>query len=139
MSAPPRRAARSLTWATDSSPTTFYAGRRFDFELHDPLAESETGDEEAGGLNAPMPGKILAVLTTAGAEVEKGAPLIVMEAMKMEHTIAAPAKGRVKEVLYAVGDQVAEGAALITFEAAAGTTAGAAAGAAVDGAVGAAA
>ena len=119
--------------------TTFYAGRRFDFELHDPLAESETGDEEAGGLNAPMPGKILAVLTTAGAEVEKGAPLIVMEAMKMEHTIAAPAKGRVKEVLYAVGDQVAEGAALITFEAAAGTAAGAAAGTTAGGVVGAAA
>ena len=98
--------------------TTFHAGRRFDFELHDPLIESEAGEEAAGGLTAPMPGKILAVLTQAGAEVEKGTPLIVMEAMKMEHTIAAPAKGRVKEVLYAVGDQVAEGAALIAFDAA---------------------
>ena len=97
--------------------TTFYAGRRFDFELHDPLTESEIGEEEGGGLLAPMPGKILAVLVQAGAGVEKGAPLIVMEAMKMEHTIAAPAKGRVVDVLYAVGDQVAEGAALIAFEA----------------------
>ena len=96
--------------------TTFYAGRRFDFELHDLLAESEAGEEEGGGLTAPMPGKILAVLVAAGATVEKGAPLVVMEAMKMEHTIAAPAKGIVKDVLYAPGDQVPEGAALIAFE-----------------------
>ena len=99
--------------------TTFLHGRRFDIELHDPLAESEAGEEEGGGLTAPMPGKILAVLVQPGAEVEKGAPLVVMEAMKMEHTIAAPAKGRVTAVLHAAGEQVAEGAALITFEAAA--------------------
>ena len=99
--------------------TTFLHGRRFDIELHDPLAESEAGEEEGGGLTAPMPGKILAVLVQPGAEVEKGAPLVVMEAMKMEHTIAAPAKGRVTAVLHAAGEQVAEGAALITFEVAA--------------------
>ena len=98
--------------------TTFFRGRRFDIELHDPLAESEAGEEEAGGLTAPMPGKILAVLVQAGAEVEKGAPLVVMEAMKMEHTIAAPANGRVTAVLHTAGEQVAEGAALIAFEAA---------------------
>ncbi len=96
--------------------TTFIHGRRFDIELHDPLAESEAGEEEGGGLTAPMPGKILAVLVQPGAEVEKGAPLVVMEAMKMEHTIAAPAKGRVTAVLHAAGEQVAEGAALIAFE-----------------------
>ena len=98
--------------------TTFVQGRRFDLEWHDPLMESETGEEERGGLTAPMPGKILAVLTAAGSIVEKGAPLVVMEAMKMEHTIAAPANGRVTAILHAVGDQVAEGAALIAFEAA---------------------
>ena len=97
---------------------TFVNGRRFDLELHDPLIESETGEEERGGLTAPMPGKILAVLTTTGSSVEKGAPLVVMEAMKMEHTITAPSNGRVTAILHAVGDQVAEGAALIAFEAA---------------------
>ena len=97
---------------------TFLQGRRFDLELHDPLIESETGEEERGGLTAPMPGKILAVLVAAGSRVEKGAPLVVMEAMKMEHTIAAPSNGRVTAILHAVGDQVAEGAALIAFEAA---------------------
>ena len=52
---------------------TFLQGRRFDLELHDPLIESETGEEERGGLTAPMPGKILAVLVAAGSRVEKGA------------------------------------------------------------------
>ena len=49
-------------------------------------------------------------------QVEAGAPLLVLEAMKMEHTIAAPADGVVAELLYAVGDQVAEGAELIRME-----------------------
>ncbi len=95
---------------------TFVAGQRFDIELHDPLVESESGEDDAGGLTAPMPGKILAVLVKAGDSVEKGAPLVVMEAMKMEHTIAAPGRGRVTDVLHEVGEQVAEGAALIGFE-----------------------
>jgi 3-methylcrotonyl-CoA carboxylase alpha subunit len=58
------------------------------------------------------------VLVEPGAVVEKGAPLIVMEAMKMEHTIGAPAAGKVTEVLYGVGDQVADGAQLLVLEAA---------------------
>jgi 3-methylcrotonyl-CoA carboxylase alpha subunit len=50
-----------------------------------------------------------------GDKVKRGQALLVMEAMKMEHTIAAPGEGTVKELLYGVGDQVAEGAALITL------------------------
>jgi 3-methylcrotonyl-CoA carboxylase alpha subunit len=65
-----------------------------------------------------MPGKVIAVLVQAGATVERGAPLVIMEAMKMEHTITAPAAGTVQEVLYRVGEQVAEGADLIRFDAA---------------------
>jgi 3-methylcrotonyl-CoA carboxylase alpha subunit len=63
-----------------------------------------------------MPGKIVALLAAKGDAVEKGAPLLIMEAMKMEHTIAAPSKGIVEEMLYAVGDQVAEGAPLLSFK-----------------------
>ncbi|MGZ3253933.1 MAG: acetyl-CoA carboxylase biotin carboxyl carrier protein subunit, partial [Burkholderiaceae bacterium] len=48
--------------------------------------------------------------------VEKGTPLLIMEAMKMEHTITAPAKGLVEEILYAIGDQVVEGAQLLSFK-----------------------
>ena len=53
----------------------------------------------------------------AGARVERGATLLVMEAMKMEHTIVAPADGVVADVLFSVGDQVDEGAELVRFEA----------------------
>ncbi|MGA8054032.1 MAG: biotin/lipoyl-containing protein, partial [Burkholderiales bacterium] len=49
--------------------------------------------------------------------VEKGTPLLVLEAMKMEHTLAAPAAGKVKALRYAVGEQVTEGIELIDFEA----------------------
>jgi 3-methylcrotonyl-CoA carboxylase alpha subunit len=55
----------------------------------------------------------VSVLAKVGATVARGTPLMVMEAMKMEHTIAAPADGVIGEVLYAVGDQVAEGAELV--------------------------
>ncbi len=75
---------------------------------------ADTGHAE-GRLTAPMPGKVIAVLVEVGAVVEKGTPLIVMEAMKMEHTIDAPAAGKVEEVLYAVGDQVDEGAQLLVI------------------------
>ena len=78
-----------------------------------------TGAEErAGSLTAPMPGKVIQVIAKAGTKVGKGDALLVLEAMKMEHTITAPADGTVKEILYAVGEQVAEGAELIRFDAA---------------------
>ncbi|MNL79115.1 Glutaconyl-CoA decarboxylase subunit gamma [compost metagenome] len=64
-----------------------------------------------------MPGKVIAVMVEAGSIVTRGAPLLVMEAMKMEHTINAPVDGVVSEVLYGVGEQVAEGSQLVAFEA----------------------
>ena len=73
-------------------------------------------DEEGAGLLAPMPGKVIALLAKPGAAVEKGAPLLVLEAMKMEHTISAPRAGTVKGFRYAAGDQVAEGAELVEFD-----------------------
>jgi 3-methylcrotonyl-CoA carboxylase alpha subunit len=73
-------------------------------------------DTRSGSLAAPMPGKIIQVLTQAGVSVKKGEPLIILEAMKMEHTISAPADGVVKEVHFAAGEQVVEGAELITLE-----------------------
>jgi len=100
--------------------TVFVDGVRHDMERHDPLlAAGDADDDAAGGhLTAPMSGKVLALLADPGARVEKGAPLMVMEAMKMEHTIAAPAAGMVKAFRFAAGDQVSEGAQLVDFEAA---------------------
>ena len=69
-----------------------------------------------GQMKSPMPGKILKILVKVGDEVTLGTPILVMEAMKMEHTISAPAAGLVKEVFFAVGDQVTDGASLISVE-----------------------
>jgi 3-methylcrotonyl-CoA carboxylase alpha subunit len=80
----------------------------------DPIAHAADGAQHAGGgLAAPMPGKVIAFLAKAGDAVTQGQPLAVMEAMKMEHTIAAPRDGTIAELLYAVGDQVSEGGELL--------------------------
>ncbi|WP_070105793.1 acetyl-CoA carboxylase biotin carboxylase subunit [Burkholderia plantarii] len=97
----------------------FAQGAADTLEWLNPLAHAGDAEHGGGRLTAPMPGKVIAVLVEPGQAVEAGAPLIVMEAMKMEHTIGAPSAGVVAEVLYAVGDQVADGAQLITLEAAA--------------------
>jgi 3-methylcrotonyl-CoA carboxylase alpha subunit len=85
----------------------------------DPLVHAGEGEAEGGRLTAPMPGKVISFAVKAGDAVRKGQALAVMEAMKMEHTIAAPADGTVAEVLYAPGDQVAEGAELLKLATAA--------------------
>jgi 3-methylcrotonyl-CoA carboxylase alpha subunit len=72
--------------------------------------------DAAGSLTAPMPGRIVKVMTKPGAKVGKGEALLILEAMKMEHTITAPAEGTVKTVHYAAGEQVLEGAELVTIE-----------------------
>ena len=85
--------------------------------LHDPAAETSTEDPSGGRLVAPMPGKIVQVLVSEGDRVERGAPLVIVEAMKMEHTITAPAPGRVEKIHFGVGEMVDEGAELVAFEA----------------------
>ena len=82
----------------------------------DLLAHAGESHTEKGRLTAPMPGKLVSFLVKEGDKVGKGQALAVMEAMKMEHTIAAPADGVVQELLYAAGDQVAEGAELLKID-----------------------
>jgi 3-methylcrotonyl-CoA carboxylase alpha subunit len=98
--------------------TIFEGGKSWRLAIVDPLAA--VADVEAGveSLTAPMPGKIIALKVEAGAKVERGQALLVMEAMKMEHTIRAPADGVVEKIHYKVGEQVDEGIELIHFEAA---------------------
>ncbi len=83
----------------------------------DRLAHAGDTQAEGGRLTAPMPGKVVSFAVKAGDKVSRGQPLAVMEAMKMEHTIAAPADGTVEELLYVPGDQVAEGAELLRIAA----------------------
>jgi len=123
------RAAHGSGWALDLSfagertrATVYMQGERAHVFLPrgatqiveiDLLAHAGDTAAEGGRLTAPMPGKVVSFAVKAGDAVKKGQPLAVMEAMKMEHTIAAPADGTVAELLYAPGDQVAEGAELL--------------------------
>ena len=96
----------------------FTGGRHFSLAYNDPMAHAGELETVGGRLTAPMPGKVVAVMASRGQQVKKGEALVIMEAMKMEHTIAAPSDGLVEEVLYQVGDQVADGAPLLAFKAA---------------------
>jgi 3-methylcrotonyl-CoA carboxylase alpha subunit len=94
--------------------TIFVAGTAYRLDIE---ASQEVSDEEPGGrLTAPMPGNVIDVLVKPGDLVEPGRPLMIIEAMKMEHTIQAPSAGRVREIHFAPGDQVMEGDALLAFD-----------------------
>ena len=75
----------------------------------------ETDEDHGGHLTAPMPGSVVSVLVSIGDVVKKGQPLIIMEAMKMEHTIVAPLDGVVEAVYFAAKEQVKEGAELVAL------------------------
>ena len=107
----------SLRGATDDKRSIFLNGTTYTLLRDDPLHLVEAGGAQGGGLTAPMPGKVVALLAQVGQAVEKGTPLLILEAMKMEHTITAPAAGTVKAFCYAAGEQVSDGAALVEFEA----------------------
>ncbi len=94
----------------------FRDGAVYVLRLHDAVAhaQDDAGDH-GGGLTAPMPGKIISISVKAGDVVKSGDALLVMEAMKMEHTILAPADGTVQEVFFSVGDQVTDGVELIAI------------------------
>ena len=95
----------------------FLDGAHHVFKLGDPYLPPAGHADSHGGLTAPMPGRVLAVLVRAGERVARGAPLMILEAMKMEHTITAPAAGVVEAVLCSEGEQVREGAELLKLAA----------------------
>ncbi|MEQ9640844.1 MAG: acetyl/propionyl/methylcrotonyl-CoA carboxylase subunit alpha [Alphaproteobacteria bacterium] len=96
--------------------TVLADGHAWRLARRDPMAFATFEIEETGSVAAPLPGKIVQLIAKPGQKVRKGEPLLVMEAMKMEHTIAAPADGTVEKMNYAEGEQVDEGAELVSFE-----------------------
>ncbi|MCP1328667.1 acetyl-CoA carboxylase biotin carboxyl carrier protein subunit, partial [Halomonas sp. 707D4] len=80
-------------------------------------ALNHAGREAEASFTAPMHGTVVALLVEPGAPVEKGTPLMVMEAMKMEHTLSAPADGIVEQFRFAAGDSVGQGDVLLAFAA----------------------
>ena len=98
--------------------TLFMKGGSRRLRLVDPLdvTQYEVTASADAVIRAPLPGKIIDLKVKVGDRVSKGQVLLVLEAMKMEHSLAAPADGTVKSLRYAVGEQVPEGAELIECE-----------------------
>jgi acetyl/propionyl-CoA carboxylase alpha subunit len=88
---------------------------RFDF-VEDTGAEGHASAEHEGHLRSPMPGQVLDVRARPGDRVEAGAVLVVLEAMKMEHSLSAPWAGTVAAVAVKPGDRVEEGVELVVLE-----------------------
>jgi len=100
---------------TEGGPVLFARGRAIALkrpEYGNALEGLAAGDD----IRSPMPGKVLEVKAVTGADVKKGDPLVVMEAMKMEHTLTAPRDGKVIEVNAKAGAQTAEGVVLVKLE-----------------------
>jgi 3-methylcrotonyl-CoA carboxylase alpha subunit len=96
--------------------TVLHEGRSFSLRLRDLRNPDLTGEEAAGQLTAPMSGKIVEVRVAAGERVERGTVLVVLEAMKMEHSITASQDAVVSSVYFAAGDLVEEGAELLSLD-----------------------
>ncbi|GAA2862433.1 3-methylcrotonyl-CoA carboxylase alpha subunit [Aminobacter niigataensis] len=95
--------------------TVFENGRSFDFAISDPFARAAEIGEGTSSMRAPMPGLVKLVRAAKGDKVTKGQPLLVLEAMKMEHTIAATHDGVIQEIAME-GAQVTDGTVLVRFE-----------------------
>ena len=85
-------------------------------ELTDDISRYQNQALSRGGVAAPMPGQVIAVNVKAGDAVKQGDVLVVVEAMKMEHSVRAPQAGTVKKVMFAPGDRVEEGAELVELD-----------------------
>ena len=107
------RSARVLR--TGMHRVVLLAGERYEFDAVDRYAPPEADEGHGGHLTAPMPGSVVSVLVSVGDVVKKGQPLIIMEAMKMEHTIVAPLDGVVEAIYFAAKEQVKEGAELVAL------------------------
>ncbi len=93
----------------------FMDGRRDLLTHADPLTSTAAAEADPAGLRSPMPGRVIELIATVGSELPKGAPLLVLEAMKIEHTVVAPSAGTLRVFKVAAGEQVGEGTELVDF------------------------
>jgi 3-methylcrotonyl-CoA carboxylase alpha subunit len=94
--------------------TVFAGDGSYRLEFEKPAVTEE--EDPSGRLVSPLPGSVIQVLVGSGETVAKGQALMIIEAMKMEHTISAPKRGTVRQIYFSKGEQVAEGAQLFDFE-----------------------
>lgn len=93
---------------------THYVVDGIEFQISAPKrSRSKSKNSDHGQMTSPMPGKILKIMVKEGAEVKVGAPILVMEAMKMEHTIKASKDGVIEKIYFKEGDQVQGGVELV--------------------------
>ncbi len=97
--------------------SVIWQGRTYPLQVADPARLAQEHEAEVGRITAPMPGRIVALKVRPGQQVKRGQALLVMEAMKMEHTLTAPDDGRVQAVHYQVGESVEEGKELVSLAA----------------------
>jgi 3-methylcrotonyl-CoA carboxylase alpha subunit len=95
--------------------SVFYAGEAFEFVRADVLSGDDEGDAAGDKLVAPMPGLVKVLTAEKGMAVTKGQPLVILEAMKMEHTLTAPRDGVIADVFVAAGEQVTDGTLLLAL------------------------
>ncbi|MBX3717514.1 MAG: acetyl/propionyl/methylcrotonyl-CoA carboxylase subunit alpha [Burkholderiales bacterium] len=107
----PPEPSRFIHVESDEAVVVFEGGDAFVFRDHPPVADSDAAGGD-GAIRAPMPGKVTQLSVKAGDAVTKGQPLLVLEAMKMEHALTAPFDGTVEELAAELGAQVAEGTVL---------------------------
>ena len=93
-----------------------WQGELYSITRFDPIAAAEASHAQHGGLSAPMNGSIVRVLVEPGQAVEAGTALVVLEAMKMEHSIRAPEAGTVKALYCREGEMVSEGSVLVELQ-----------------------
>jgi acetyl/propionyl-CoA carboxylase alpha subunit len=110
-------APRSVLLDDEGHIVVFEHGEAFAFAPHPPSADLAEGGGADGQIRAPMPGKVTALSVKTGQAVERGAALLTLEAMKMEHALTAPFDGKVEAVAVKLGDQVSEGGLLVKLAA----------------------
>ena len=111
----PARPTASKAFIYGDLRVSFAAGEAYVFQAPDPAALAGESDGD-GQILAPMPGRIISVAVAQGAKVQKGTPLLTLEAMKMEHVLTAPFDGQVGDLAVGLGDQVQEGSLLARLE-----------------------
>jgi len=108
------RSTRATVVRLGNELTVFADGGSYRLEFEQ--AAMTEDEDPSGRLVSPLPGSVIQVLVENGETVAKGQALMIIEAMKMEHTISAPRRGLVKQIYFSLGEQVAEGAQLLEFE-----------------------
>ncbi len=103
-------------YASAAGEQVFLDGESYALARVDPLTVAGAATAAGtAGLRSPMPGRVIDLMATPGSEVVKGQALLVLEAMKIEHTITAPGPGTLRAFKVAAGEQVSEGVELVDF------------------------